>query len=108
MKGSTRMASETALEYSCGQTGMYLEGTGQTVEMKHTDSSLLKQMTGLMNGQGRFEWMNGDIYCGTWKNGQMWGKGTKIQADGSKIEGEFVEGHIHGWASKVSHLFNGL
>lgn len=56
---------------------------------------------GVMDGHGKFEWINKEIYIGEWYLGKMTGLGVKLQADGSRLEGSFLDSKLDGWAKKL-------
>ena len=43
------------------------------------------------NGHGTYEWENGDIYVGEFKDDKKHGRGTYIFADGKIVKGIFKE-----------------
>lgn len=51
---------------------------------------------GLLQGQGRLEWRNGDRYEGGFENGRMHGAGRLTLADGTRYRGEFAHGRRAG------------
>lgn len=54
-----------------------------------------------MHGSGTFTWATGDIYKGKWDMGKATGLGLKVTSDGTRIEGQFVDGLAQGWTLKV-------
>lgn len=51
---------------------------------------------GLLHGDGRLEWSNGDVYEGEFENGMMSGAGRIEEAGGQVYEGKFRDGKFHG------------
>jgi hypothetical protein len=43
-------------------------------------------------GYGVFQWADGRMYRGSWKDGKQHGKGTLIDKDGNQMEAEWNEG----------------
>lgn len=55
-----------------------------------------------MDGYGWFAWATGDSFVGDWIKGKMNGNGVKINSnDGSRVEGSFMAGRVHGYAIKT-------
>ena len=53
-----------------------------------------------MSGSGKLWWKNKeDSYSGQIENGEVTGVGIMFFNDGSEVEGEWVNGHIHGFGS---------
>lgn len=46
--------------------------------------------------QGKLVYSCGDVYSGSFVNGQVTGKGELVLADGSRLEGDFVAGALSG------------
>lgn len=55
---------------------------------------------GLRNGQGTFNWSNGDKYVGEWLNSWRTGYGFYYWANGDQYEGYFKENIISGHGTK--------
>ena len=51
---------------------------------------------GIPDGRGVYAWTNGERYEGEYKQGERTGHGTYFHMDGSETEGEFVNGEIDG------------
>jgi hypothetical protein len=51
---------------------------------------------GKFNGQGTYNWANGDKYVGEYKDGQYNGQGTYNRANGDKYVGEFKDDKFNG------------
>lgn len=45
-----------------------------------------------MHGLGKKEYSDGIVYNGSWKNNKKCGLGREIWKNGSKYEGDFVDG----------------
>ena len=58
-------------------------------------------VNGVIEGQGRMIWKNGDRYEGSFKNGLFHGQGLMVGVDGSSYEGQFAEGAITGIGTMV-------
>ena len=56
---------------------------------------------GVIVGQGRMIWKNGDRYEGSFKNGLFHGQGLIVGVDGSSYEGLFAEGAITGIGTMI-------
>ena len=56
---------------------------------------------GVIEGQGRMIWKNGDRYEGSFKNGLFHGQGLIEGVDGSSYEGLFAEGAITGIGTMI-------
>lgn len=53
---------------------------------------------GKKDGEGTFEWTNGDRYIGSWRTDQRHGVGIYAsKKDGTKKQGEWVNGKRHRW-----------
>ena len=60
---------------------------------------------GKKDGEGTFEWPNGNKYIGSWKKGKQHGIGIWASAkEGTKRQGEWVEGKRHRWISGIEML----
>lgn len=60
---------------------------------------------GKKDGEGTFEWPNGNKYIGSWKRGKQHGIGIWASAkDGTKRQGEWVEGKRQRWISGIEML----
>lgn len=57
--------------------------------------------TGKPHGQGKLVFANGDVYEGSFVQGEMTGNGKLTMEDGSCFTGSFVNGKIHGNGSFV-------
>jgi hypothetical protein len=68
----------------------------------HDDYYSQYNFQGMMEGSGRMEWQNGDIYIGQWYQGKMTGIGSLIKAEGGKLQGSFVEGRLQGWGKRIT------
>ena len=54
-------------------------------------------MNGSLEGQGRFEYIDGSVYEGMWKNNKKQGKGKFQESDGMSIyNGEWENDMKHG------------
>ena len=49
-----------------------------------------------MEGHGWFEYGNGDYYFGKFKNNLFCGHGTKVNHDGEKYEGHWMDDEVNG------------
>ena len=58
-------------------------------------------VNGVIQGQGRMLWNNGDRYEGSFQNGLFHGQGLMVGVDGSSYEGQFAEGAITGIGTMV-------
>lgn len=58
-------------------------------------------VNGVIQGQGRMLWNNGDSYEGSFQNGLFHGQGLMVGVDGSSYEGQFAEGAITGIGTMV-------
>lgn len=60
---------------------------------------------GKKDGEGTFEWPNGNKYIGSWKSGKQNGIGIWLDnKDGTKRQGEWVQGKRHRWISGIEML----
>ena len=46
--------------------------------------------------------VKGTSYEGEWKNGLFHGQGELTYADGTRLQGTFIDGRINGWAISIS------
>ena len=53
------------------------------------------------NGQGTYQYSNGDKYKGQWKNNRLDGQGTLTYLDGSKYEGQWKNNQRHGQGTYI-------
>jgi len=63
-----------------------------------------------VNGQGTYNFQNGDKYVGEWKDNMMNGLGTYTWANGAKYEGEYKNDMKNGlgtWANTAGHKYVG-
>lgn len=58
-------------------------------------------VNGVIQGQGRMLWNNGDSYEGSFQNGLFHGQGLMVGVGGSSYEGQFAEGAITGIGTMV-------
>ena len=58
-------------------------------------------VNGVIQGQGRMIWKNGDRYGGSFKNGLFHGQGLMVGVDGSSYEGQFAAGAITGIGTMI-------
>ncbi len=58
-------------------------------------------VNGVIEGQGRMIWKNGDRYEGSFKNGLFHGQGLMVGVDGSSYEGQFSAGAITGIGTMI-------
>ncbi len=58
-------------------------------------------VNGVIQGQGRMLWNNGDRYEGSFQNGLFHGQGLMVGVGGSSYEGQFAEGAITGIGTMV-------
>ena len=58
-------------------------------------------VNGVIQGQGRMIWNNGDRYDGSFKNGLFHGQGLMVGVDGSSYEGQFAAGAITGIGTMI-------
>ena len=58
-------------------------------------------VNGVIQGQGRMLWKNGDRYEGSFKNGLFHGQGLMVGVDGSSYEGQFAAGAITGIGTMI-------
>lgn len=56
---------------------------------------------GVIEGQGRMVWSNGDTYEGSFNDGLFHGQGRIVQVDGISYEGEFRSGAITGTGTMI-------
>lgn len=47
------------------------------------------------DGFGKYVWVTGDSFTGTWKDNRMDGPGVFIQANGNRLEGTFKNNYFH-------------
>ncbi|MGB5982968.1 MAG: hypothetical protein WBG46_12565 [Nonlabens sp.] len=52
------------------------------------------------NGQGTYQWADGQKYEGLWKDNVRHGRGTVYFSNGNELTGEWIDGKIHGKAFK--------
>lgn len=57
------------------------------------------------NGNGRIVDIDGNIYSGQFRDGELDGKGTLIKSDGSEFHGEFKQGDFLGIQERVTVKF---
>ena len=57
---------------------------------------------GVIDGQGKMVWDNGDVYEGGWSYATYHGQGTLVWASGGKYTGDFYKGAMHGYGTFVS------
>ena len=56
---------------------------------------------GVIEGQRRMVWSNGDTYVGSFNGGLFHGRGRIVQVDGISYEGEFRRGAITGTGTMI-------
>ncbi len=52
------------------------------------------------HGWGRYQWSDGRVYDGLWRNGKQHGEGTYIQKDGSTRAGIWEDGKRTKWINE--------
>lgn len=60
-----------------------------------------EMIDGVITGQGRMRWTNGDRYEGSFENGLFHGQGKYEGVDGSSYQGEYVKGAITGTGTMI-------
>lgn len=76
-------------------TGNCYEGNG-TFQFENGDNYNGQWRKGLPSGYGVYEFANGDIYKGNFLNGLMDGRGTYTYNNGNKYIGEWKAGKMNG------------
>ena len=56
---------------------------------------------GVADGVGVMDWSNGDLYCGEFRGNQVIGLGKYKTADGTTMEGMFVNSNLQGSGIKI-------
>ena len=71
-------------------------GRGQLMTLNRHIIYSGEWIDGFMQGQGTYNFDNGDIYIGDWKEGNRHGKGEYILKNGCKYTGEWKDNKRHG------------
>ncbi|MDR3287196.1 MAG: hypothetical protein LBT27_07120 [Prevotellaceae bacterium] len=61
--------------------------------------------SGVRNGLGHYKWNNGNQYTGEWRNGNMYGTGQLIFADGTEYNGIIIDNKKFGYGNLKSSNF---
>ena len=85
------------------KTVQYLNFEIPTPVATLTDGAVYEgaMVDGVITGQGRMRWGNGDRYEGSFKNGLFHGQGNFEGVDGSRYEGGYSEGAITGSGTMI-------
>lgn len=92
------VANET-ISWSGGCTDGYASGRGTLNWYKNGKPNGQYEGTmrgGKHNGQGSYNWPNGDTYTGAWTDGVRTGKGTYVWKNGNRYTGDFVKNRLEG------------
>jgi hypothetical protein len=58
--------------------------------------------SGVRNGLGHYKWNNGNQYIGEWRNGNMYGTGKLVFADGTEYNGIIIDNKKYGYGNLKS------
>ena len=66
------------------------------IQFKNGNVYTGEAQSGLMHGQGRLEWTDGTVFQGRFVEQEITGRGQYVWPDGSSYEGDVVQGIRHG------------